>query len=164
MITRLSAHCVRHCSRPVTSSIPRVFTRAAAAMSTFKIPGYEGVAVTSVPDLSKDALLGFPAFKTWLSTVQHSLERQQSSRHEFHADPYVLRSIDVQAVDFFGGGRLGFVKMRAEVSNSRGESLPGSVFLRGGSVAILVSLTHFRIHTCINARHISVYVVSMLIV
>ena len=32
-----------------------------------------------------------------------------------------------------------FVKLRAEVSNDAGEKLPGSVFLRGGSVAMLFS-------------------------
>lgn len=136
MITRLWK-TVRHLPRPL---IPRL----AAPMSSFTIPGHKGITVTSVPDLSKDALLRFPAFNTWLSTLQRSLGRQQDARHEFHADPYVLRTIDIQAVDFFGGGRLGFVKMKADVSNSRGEGLPGSVFLRGGSVAMLVSFTHTR--------------------
>lgn len=41
-------------------------------------------------------------------------------------------------MDYFGGGRLGFIKMRADVSNDSGESLPGSILLRGGSVAMLV--------------------------
>ena len=143
MITRLS-QTVRLIPRPVT---PRFVRFVAASMSSFTIPSHDGIPVTSVPGLSKDTLLGFPAFQTWLSTVQNSLERQHNARHEFHADPYVLRSINIQAVDFFGGGRLGFVKMKADVSNSRGEGLPGSVFLRGGSVAMLVSLTHTHTHT-----------------
>jgi hypothetical protein len=50
----------------------------------------------------------------------------------------VLRQIDIQAVDFFRPGILGFVKFRAHVSTDGGETLPGSVFLRGGSVGILV--------------------------
>lgn len=110
-------------------------------MSSFTVPGHDGVTVNTTPDLSKDALLRFPAFNVWFSTLQRSLERQQNPSHEFHKDPYVLRKIDIQAVDFFGGGRLGFVKFKANVSNSRGEGLPGSVFLRGGSVAMLVSST-----------------------
>lgn len=110
-----------------------------AFMSSFTVPGHDGVTVNSTPDLSKDALLRFPAFNTWFSTVQRSLKQQQNPSHEFHKDPYVLRKIDIQAVDFFGGGRLGFVKLKADVSNSKGEGLPGSVFLRGGSVAMLVS-------------------------
>lgn len=42
---------------------------------------------------------------------------------------------------FFGGERIGFIKFKAEVSNDNGEKFPGSVFLRGGSVAMLVSCT-----------------------
>jgi hypothetical protein len=74
-----------------------------------------------------------------LATLQRSLARQHGQSHEFHSGPYALRRIDIQAVDFFGRGRLGFVKLRADVSNDNGESLPGSVFLRGGSVGMLVS-------------------------
>jgi ADP-sugar diphosphatase len=54
--------------------------------------------------------------------------------------PYTLRSITIQSCDFFGDGRLGFVKLRAEVSNGDGERLPGSILLRGGSVAMLLVL------------------------
>lgn len=43
-------------------------------------------------------------------------------------------------MDFFGGDRIGFIKLKAEVSNDDGEKLPGSVFLRGGSVGMLVRL------------------------
>ncbi|KAJ5495163.1 hypothetical protein N7539_000279 [Penicillium diatomitis] len=88
-------------------------------------------------DLSQTELNSFPAFKTWLSTLQTSLSRQSDASHPFHEDPYHLRQIEIQAVDRFGGGRLGFVKMKAEVSNGSGEKLPGSVFLRGGSVSML---------------------------
>lgn len=107
------------------------------SMSTFTLPG-SGLCINSTPDLTRDDLLSFPAFKTWLSTLQNSLARQSNPSHEFHDDPYVLRQIDIQAVDRFGGGRLGFIKLKADVSNGRGEKLPGSVFLRGGSVAMLV--------------------------
>ncbi|RAH47658.1 putative NUDIX family hydrolase [Aspergillus brunneoviolaceus CBS 621.78] len=106
-------------------------------------PSSETVPVSSTADLSRDALLRFPAFRIWLSTLHWSLSRQhqqQQSPHEFSRDPYVLRGIDIQAVDYFGGGRLGFVKLKAEVSNGSGETLPGSVFLRGGSVGMLLIL------------------------
>ncbi|KAI2716370.1 hypothetical protein DTO039G3_7337 [Penicillium roqueforti] len=108
-------------------------------MSTFTLPG-SNLNVNSIPDLSEKDLLSFPAFKTWITTLQHSLARQEHPSHEFHSDPYVLRKIDIQAVDRFGGGRLGFVKLKADVSNSQGETLPGSVFLRGGSVGMLLIL------------------------
>jgi 8-oxo-dGTP pyrophosphatase MutT (NUDIX family) len=46
----------------------------------------------------------------------------------------------VQSYDLFGGNRVGFLKLRAEVTNSARESLPGAVFLRGPSVGMLVML------------------------
>lgn len=114
------------------------------SISTFTLPGLN-LRVNSTADLARDELSSFPAFKTWLSTLQNSLARQSNPSHEFHDDPYVLRQIDIQAVDRFGGGRLGFVKLKADVSNGRGEKLPGSVFLRGGSVGMLVCFSFFAI-------------------
>lgn len=84
--------------------------------------------------------MSFTAFKEWISSLQHSLSLQKEASHTFHAQPYRLRRVDVQAVDFFGGERIGFVKLKAEISNDEGEQLPGSVFLRGGSVAMLVCI------------------------
>ena len=107
-------------------------------MSSFQLPN-SNVTVKLTSDLSQEQLLSFPAFKTWISTLQHSLSTQGHSSHTFYEEPYKLRNIEVQSVDKFGGGRLGFVKLKAEVSNDKGEKLPGSVFLRGGSVAMMVS-------------------------
>ncbi|RYP79427.1 hypothetical protein DL770_006664 [Monosporascus sp. CRB-9-2] len=79
----------------------------------------------------------------WLATLTRSLSLQRSvAAHPFHTDPYALRRITVQSYDLFGSGpkRLGFLKLRAEVANAAGEALPGSVFLRGPSVAMLVML------------------------
>jgi ADP-sugar diphosphatase len=107
-------------------------------MSTFTLPG--SVTVHLIPELSLDQLLSFPAFKTWHVTLNHSLALQAQSSHPFHESPYNLRSITVQSCDFFGGKRLGFVKLKAKVTNDRGEYLPGAVFLRGGSVCMLLIL------------------------
>lgn len=93
------------------------------------------------PDcLKHDELVHFPAFRTWLATLQHSLGQQSNESHAFHSAPYALRGIEIQAVDRFGGNRLGFIKLSAIVINNDGERLPGSVFLRGGSVAMFVTL------------------------
>lgn len=46
----------------------------------------------------------------------------------------------VQSVDYFGPEKIGFVKISADVRNSKGEYLPGIAFLRGGSVAMLMIL------------------------
>ena len=120
------------------------------SMSTFTLPG-SSLRINSTPELTHDDLLSFPAFKTWLSTLQNSLARQSNPSHEFHDDPYVLRQIDIQAVDRFGGGRLGFIKLKADVSNGRGEKLPGSVFLRGGSVGMLVCFQF--LHSAFHSVH-----------
>lgn len=110
-----------------------------ATMATFNLPNTNPtVPVSLTPDLNQDQLLSFPAFNTWLSTLQHSLSLQRHGSHTFNSAPYHLRKIDIQSVDFFGGGRIGFIKLKADVSNDEGEKLPGSVFLRGGSVGMMV--------------------------
>lgn len=79
--------------------------------------------------------------QSWVSNLTKSLSLQtRNPQHPFHGDPYVLRSIKIQSFDLFGGSRLGFVKLVAEVTNSARERLPGAVFLRGPSVAMLVVL------------------------
>ncbi|KAF8434623.1 NUDIX domain-containing protein, partial [Terfezia claveryi] len=87
-------------------------------------------------------LLTHIPFLSWLNTLTHSLALQRTSKnHPFYADPYELKSIKVNHINYFGRGekaRIGFVSMDAEIKNSSGESLPGIVFLRGGAVAVLV--------------------------
>ena len=107
-------------------------------MNTFTLPG--SVAVQSIPEVTQDQLLSFPAFKIWFETLQHSLAIQSQQGHDFHTSPFKLHRITVQSCDFFGHKRLGFLKLKAEVKNDVGEYLPGSVFLRGGSVCILLVL------------------------
>lgn len=77
-----------------------------------------------------------------MSTLSRSLALQSAAgtAHPFRADPYVLRSVTVQAFDLFGGQRVGFVKLTAVVSNGAGETLPAAALLRGPSVAMLVML------------------------
>lgn len=120
------------------SRLVRKHNKLIATMSSFILPKSDPeVLVSLTSDLSQDQLLSFPAFKTWISTLQHSLSTQKQKSHTFHSTPYKLRKIDIQTVDFFGGKRIGFIKLKAEVANDNGEKLPGSVFLRGGSVAMM---------------------------
>ncbi len=105
-------------------------------MSAFTLPGL--IPVHSTPEISEEQLRTFPAFKTWFQTLQHSLSLQTHESHAFHAYPFKLRKITIQSCDYFASRRLRFVKLKAEVTNDRGEYLPGSVFLRGGSVCMLL--------------------------
>ncbi|KAL0937510.1 NUDIX domain-containing protein [Colletotrichum truncatum] len=100
-----------------------------------------GIQVKLPDGLSKDQLLGFRPFNNWIKGLNGSLALQgKNPRHPFHTDPYALRGVTVQAFDLFGGGRVGFLKVVAEVTNGSGDKLPASVFLRGPSVAMLVML------------------------
>ncbi|KAK9477757.1 hypothetical protein V1514DRAFT_332925 [Lipomyces japonicus] len=51
---------------------------------------------------------------------------------------YYLKSVHVQSADFFGNKKLGFLKVSALVEDNQHRHLPGIVFLRGQSVAMLV--------------------------
>jgi ADP-sugar diphosphatase len=91
--------------------------------------------------VTEDQLRKFPAFVTWHDTLKTNLMLQHTdANHAFHSDPYSLHKVEVQSVDWFGP-RIGFVKLKASIRNSQPKSeLPGVVFLRGGSVAVLMIL------------------------
>ena len=124
---------------------------------TFNLPDTDPPVPVSIPStpteqtqsLTSKELLQFPAFATWLKTIRRSLALQHIEKsHPFHSDPYKLRSIKVQSIDRFGGqnGKLGFVKLSAQVctddgyAGNKAGALPGSIFLRGGTVGMLVIL------------------------
>lgn len=100
------------------------------------------VEVELTKDISKDQLLNFAAFKNWMNTLQENLALQRTDpNHTFYKDPYVLRKIEIQSVDWFGASKIGFVKLKAYIRNGTGKNdLPGIAFLRGGSVAMLMIL------------------------
>ncbi|KAF2643376.1 nudix hydrolase 14 [Massarina eburnea CBS 473.64] len=110
-------------------------------MATFILEGFPGdVEVTLTPNITKEQLLGFPAFGIWRKAIQSNLSLQTEKDHAFHKDPYTLRSILVQSVDWFGKTKIGFIKLNAVIRNDKEHSLPGISFLRGGSVAMLMIL------------------------
>ncbi|KAH6664946.1 putative NUDIX family hydrolase [Halenospora varia] len=94
---------------------------------------------------SKEVLLKWKPFAEWIETLKASLKlqyRDTKPLHPFHDDPYVLRKIHIQAVDYFGP-RPGFIKLDAVLqSANKGKplTLPGKIFMRGGSVAMLMIL------------------------
>lgn len=118
--------------------------RSIANMATFDLPKTSPPCpVRLTENITQDQLLSYPAFKTWHKTITHSLSLQSNVNHEFSKSPYRLREITVQSVDWFGSGdkkRLGFVKISAQITNDNEEHLPGAVFMRGSSVAMLLVL------------------------
>lgn len=86
----------------------------------------------------------FPALRNWLVRLLKALDAQQNAAHPFHKRPYRLEELNIEAVDWFDKKEhtwLGFMKIQAEIRNGpgAGDWVPGAAFLRGGSVAILVS-------------------------
>ncbi|KAG8160795.1 hypothetical protein KVR01_009059 [Diaporthe batatas] len=98
--------------------------------------------------ISRDELEGMKAFADWKETLHKNLALQRTEDHAFHAHPYSLKSIEVKSVTKFGEGNVGFITIDAAVERDEidGESrnisktLPGTAFLRGGSVAMLMIL------------------------
>jgi hypothetical protein len=107
-------------------------------------------------DDSKDGkpAFGFPALKNWLTTLLNTLDAQQDKSHPFHTNPYRLRELNIEAADWFWPGRLGFVKLQSVIRNDDPDDTknwtPGAVFLRGGSVAILVSFVSTGTRRCLT--------------
>ena len=82
----------------------------------------------------------FPALRNWLSKLLKTLDTQQDEAHAYHKSRYELLALKVEAADWFFKGRLGFMKIQSRIRSGLddGDWIPGAVFLRGGSVAILV--------------------------
>lgn len=108
----------------------------------FTLPDSDPPCEVHLPhNLTKDQLLNFPAFQNWLQAFRHNLSLQTNQDHTFHEDPYRLRAIEVESATWFSPHMLGFVKIQASVTTDTGGPhgwLPGAVFLRGRSVAMLV--------------------------
>lgn len=109
--------------------------------------------------IDKTELEGFKAFQEWKKTMQENLARQdRDEKHPHHRRPYSLKSIHVKSITRFPNGKVGFVTMdawiqrdpAAEQTNRSTDpkafpvdynnTLYETVFLRGGSVAMLMIL------------------------
>ncbi|KAJ2705611.1 hypothetical protein FB645_002302 [Coemansia sp. IMI 203386] len=79
----------------------------------------------------------FPPFAAWLQT----LDKACSSTTEEDSSRLQIDKITLQSIDVFKTGSLGFLKLHALAYRLPSRvPLPGIVFLRGGSVAILLIL------------------------
>ncbi|GAM23497.1 hypothetical protein SAMD00019534_066720 [Acytostelium subglobosum LB1] len=104
-------------------------TTTAPASTTVSIRG-ENVPVTLVPslDVPIQTAVNAPNFQKWIK----KMDKQ---------DQLKVNSILIQSIDMFGPN-VGFLKFKAEVhALPEKRPVPGIIFCRGGSVAILVILT-----------------------
>ncbi len=102
------------------------------------------VEVTEGISLDEKALFGFKAFKDWLKALTENLVLQNQSSHAFHSDPWILHEIKIHHVAKFGPSKIGFMTIEAIMRRSsdpeKQTALDRVVFLRGGSVAVLMIL------------------------
>lgn len=130
--------------KPTSSPTANQFHAAHRKLLTSKMSDSQYVARNlklDLPiDVHEDELAKFPAYQTWFTALTKSLNAQSLPKHPYHENPYKLRSIVIQSVDRFGGGRLGFLKFKADVRTDDDQTLPASTFMRGGSVAMLLVL------------------------
>lgn len=85
------------------------------------------IADASVSDFLLEKAVSCVPFRSWLGKL------------ETHSDCFTLHKVLIQSVDMFGP-RVGFVKLKSEVTDRDGDPLAGICFLRGGTVAVLVIL------------------------
>ncbi|KAI8139048.1 NUDIX family hydrolase [Fennellomyces sp. T-0311] len=110
-------------------SLLRAFTTMAHSVSIAnqKVP-VSGATPEILPQV-----LDFAPFKEWVSRLDQAQRVRQNEMD--------IRSIEIQSTDMFGSGKLGFVKFKADVRfKENGKTAPGIVFMRGGSVSMLIVL------------------------
>lgn len=74
----------------------------------------------------------------------HAYESWRASMDEAK---FTIRGVHIQSMDVWPNGRVGFIKIKADIVDKAGKFVPGIVFMRGGSVAVLTVLT------CAGKRH-----------
>ncbi|ANB13028.1 hypothetical protein AWJ20_1306 [Sugiyamaella lignohabitans] len=113
------------------------YVKTVRIMSTFDIK-FQGKQVpVKVPEqlsVAKSELLEFRPFTSWIRNLENSVSKHSSSK-------FVLRNIEIQSVDKFSKGKVGFVKLKADFLHPNGKPLPGIAVLRGGTTGMLVVLT-----------------------
>jgi hypothetical protein len=106
----------------------------------------EGVTAGEGIDINEGSLLGFPAFKNWLKALKSNLGVQESPGHTFKHDPWRLTGVNIHHVTMFDNGNIGFMTIEALLKKDGTEperkptNLNRVIFLRGGSVAVLMIL------------------------
>ena len=74
--------------------------------------------------------------------MDDSIEQQKLHDHPFDDALYELTHIRLDSFDR-GNDRLLFIKISAQIENMNDQTLPRVIFMRGGSVTILMNLRPF---------------------
>jgi 8-oxo-dGTP pyrophosphatase MutT (NUDIX family) len=87
--------------------------------------------------------------------LEKSLALQKGEGHAFHADPYVLRAIQVREVHRWGDdNKIGYMLINPIVNNADGYDISTGIFLRGSSVAMLAILIPDDVPTDSSERYV----------
>ncbi|KAI7827208.1 hypothetical protein BX661DRAFT_182866 [Kickxella alabastrina] len=82
-----------------------------------------------------ESIQSFPPFADWLHTLDASHTNPQDGSQ------ILITKIIIQSVDQFKSGKIGFLKFTTDAQKiPENKQIPGIVFLRGGSVAVLLML------------------------
>lgn len=87
----------------------------------FQVPTDTGAVVVNQSAIDATEVVEHPLFKSWFDALD---------------ERYVVHRITIQSVDKFGS-HIRFIKMLVEATDVDDNTIPGVVFLRGDSVAIL---------------------------
>ncbi|KAB2569016.1 hypothetical protein DBV05_g12300 [Lasiodiplodia theobromae] len=116
--------------------------------TTFILPDWtSAVPVHIRPDavndgLTRDHVENFTAFKNWTRTLNKNLSLQTQPGHASQADPWKLQEIIIHHVKFQSPQSIRFMTVEAKLRRKYEQplALDRVVFLRGGSVAMLMIL------------------------
>lgn len=101
------------------------FKKSICQMSVVNINGNDVKISFSDYSINVDEVINCKKFNDWIENIDPDFD---------------IKEIDIQSVDKFGS-KIGFIKLKSIVrSKITGKNIPGIVFLRGGSVAILIVL------------------------
>ncbi|CAG8462914.1 6339_t:CDS:10 [Ambispora gerdemannii] len=106
------------------------------------------IPVTAVHgDIDIPAVLRFPPFVDWVNAL--SKETHDDLEKELE-----VKKVEIQNVDYFGP-KLGFIKFKIDARlKENGKNIPGIVFMRGGSVAVLLILRSKENDGSIVSEHV----------
>ncbi|KAJ2910867.1 hypothetical protein GGI21_000419 [Coemansia aciculifera] len=95
----------------------------------------------------------FPPLVSWLQSLDHQMATATDS------NSISISKLSIQGVDAFKSGKIGFLKFSTDAyhydnNNNRKKSIPGIVFLRGSSVAVLVILRTTKSTKVLSSSHL----------